>query len=90
MTIYMSRTGSPEQGQVKPQRGGGRDGFFSPSYIIVFDEKGKLQYTLGPQGSTDVPFYYIEKPLRGFTGKALCGFPFLRYMECLPFREEET
>ena len=33
---------------------------FSPSYIIVFDKNGNLQYTLGRTGSPDMPFYYIE------------------------------
>ena len=32
----------------------------SPSYILYFDSNGKLQYTLGQDGSTAVPFYYIE------------------------------
>ncbi|MCL2026314.1 MAG: hypothetical protein FWG92_05875 [Leptospirales bacterium] len=35
-------------------------GDFSPSYVLVFDKKGKLQYTLGQRGSTDTPFYYID------------------------------
>ncbi|MCP4133414.1 MAG: hypothetical protein GY754_20770 [bacterium] len=34
---------------------------FSPSYILVFNEKGKLQYTLGEKGTPDLPFYYIER-----------------------------
>ncbi len=34
---------------------------FSPSYILVFDSKGKLQYTLGQRGAPNLPFYYIEK-----------------------------
>lgn len=33
----------------------------SPSYIIVFDNEGKLQYTLGQKGEPDIPFYYIDK-----------------------------
>ena len=36
------------------------DGDFSPSYVLVFDKNGKLQYTLGQQGLTDTPFYYID------------------------------
>lgn len=32
----------------------------TPSYILVFDNNGKLQYTLGQRGTTDLPFYYIE------------------------------
>jgi len=38
-----------------------RDINFSPSYILVFNEKGKLQYTLGQKGTLGIPFYYIEK-----------------------------
>jgi len=34
---------------------------FSPSYILVFDKKGKLLYTLGKNGTPDLPFYYIER-----------------------------
>lgn len=33
---------------------------FSPSYILVFNNKGELQYTLGQRGIPDIPFYYIE------------------------------
>jgi len=33
---------------------------FSPSYVLVFDKNGKLQYTLGQNGSPNIPFYYIE------------------------------
>ncbi len=33
---------------------------FSPSYILVFDKKGKLQHTLGKRGTPDIPFYYID------------------------------
>lgn len=40
--------------------GGTPEGDFSPSYVLVFDNKGKLQYTLGQNGPTDTPFYYIE------------------------------
>ncbi|MGB4268650.1 MAG: hypothetical protein WBK20_05650 [Spirochaetota bacterium] len=32
----------------------------SPSFILVFDEEGKLQYTIGQTGMPTVPFYYIE------------------------------
>ena len=40
--------------------GGGSEGDFSPSFVLVFDKKGKLQYTLGQNGPTDTPFYYID------------------------------
>lgn len=32
----------------------------NPSYILVFDKKGTLQYTIGQRGKADSPFYYIE------------------------------
>lgn len=34
---------------------------FSPSYILVFDQNGDLQYTMGKLGTPEVPFFYIEK-----------------------------
>jgi hypothetical protein len=34
---------------------------FTPSYILIFDKKGDLQYTLGQSGVPNIPFYYIEK-----------------------------
>lgn len=34
---------------------------FSPSYILVFNENGELQYTMGKTGTPDIPFFYIEK-----------------------------
>ncbi len=33
---------------------------FSPSYILVFNSEGELQYTLGQRGAPDMPFYHIE------------------------------
>ncbi len=33
---------------------------FSPSYILVFNKDGELQYTLGQAGTPDIPFYHIE------------------------------
>jgi hypothetical protein len=33
---------------------------FSPSYILVFSDKGKLEHTLGQTGTPDIPFYHIE------------------------------
>ena len=38
----------------------GDGGDFTPSYILVFDAKGKLEYTLGQKGTPDMPFYYID------------------------------
>jgi hypothetical protein len=34
---------------------------FSPSYILVFDKRGELQYTLGQKGAPETPFYNIER-----------------------------
>ena len=31
-----------------------------PSFILVFDSAGKLQYSMGQKGAADFPFYYIE------------------------------
>ena len=36
-------------------------GSFSPSYILVFNKNGELQYTMGKTGTPDLPFFYIEK-----------------------------
>jgi len=33
---------------------------FSPSYLLVFNKKGNLEYTLGQKGVGGIPFYYIE------------------------------
>ncbi len=40
--------------------GSSEDGDFSPSYILVFNKDGELQYTLGQAGTPDIPFYHIE------------------------------
>ncbi len=37
----------------------GNSGFL-PSYILVFNKEGQLQYTLGKTGIPDLPFFYIE------------------------------
>ncbi|NLV68974.1 MAG: hypothetical protein GXY14_14995 [Spirochaetes bacterium] len=42
-------------------RKGGENGSFSPSYILVFNKNGELQYTMGKSGTPDLPFFYIEK-----------------------------
>ena len=34
---------------------------FSPTYILVFNNKGSLLYTLGKRGSPDIPFNFIER-----------------------------
>ena len=33
---------------------------FSPSYVLMFDRNGALQYTLGKQGLPNIPFDFIE------------------------------
>ncbi len=33
---------------------------FTPSFILVFNDRGELQYTLGQKGAPDVPFFQIE------------------------------
>ncbi len=45
----------------KKNGGADEDINFSPSYILVFNEEGKLQNTIGQEGTPDIPFYYIEK-----------------------------
>ncbi len=46
----------------KTAAAGDREGAnFSPSYILVFNENGELQYTMGKTGTPDIPFFYIEK-----------------------------
>ena len=42
---------------------------FSPSYILVFNEKGNLEYTLGQKGVRGIPFYYIESLKMSNNGK---------------------
>jgi hypothetical protein len=37
------------------------DSDFLPSYILVFNKNGELQYTMGKSGTSDIPFFYIEK-----------------------------
>jgi hypothetical protein len=38
-----------------------KDGGLSPSYILIFSEKGVLSYTLGRSGSPDIPFNFINE-----------------------------
>lgn len=42
-------------------RKGNDSGNFSPSYILIFNKNGELQYTMGKTGTPDLPFFYIEK-----------------------------
>ncbi len=46
------------QGRRDAYGGGAMD--LSPSYIMAFNKKGDLQYTLGQKGTPDIPFYQIE------------------------------
>ena len=34
---------------------------FTPSYILIFNGNGELQYTMGKTGTPEFPFFYIEK-----------------------------
>jgi hypothetical protein len=34
---------------------------FLPSYILVFKRNGELQYIMGKTGTSDIPFFYIER-----------------------------
>ena len=46
----------------KMQQDAGSDSIdFSPSYILVFNKNGELQYTLGQKGTPDTPLYHIER-----------------------------
>lgn len=51
--------------QIKDSRSHGDAGTdsidFSPSYILVFNKNGELQYTLGQKGMPDTPLYHIER-----------------------------
>jgi len=55
--IYVQNRFKPSR-KSRKNRNRGLD--FSPSYILVFNKNGNLQYTLGQKGSPDFPFYYIE------------------------------
>ncbi len=39
----------------------GESANFTPSYILVFNKNGELQYTMGKTGTPELPFFYIEK-----------------------------
>ncbi len=61
--IYIQNRFPQSQNSIK-KNAGGKDSEeinFSPSYILVFNSKGELQYTLGQRGTPDIPFYYIER-----------------------------
>ncbi len=50
----VSRRGLPESNQ-------NAELDFTPSFILVFNSKGDLQYTLGQAGVPNIPFYYIKR-----------------------------
>jgi hypothetical protein len=56
--IYIQNSFAPSQ-KYNNQISGKETGF-SLSYILVFDQKGNLIYTLGRTGSPDIPFTSIE------------------------------
>lgn len=56
--IYVQNSFSATQRQNTQIQG--KDIGISPSYILVFDEKGTLLYTLGKTGTPDIPFSSID------------------------------
>ena len=60
--VYIQNKFSRLRQGLQPDKDAGRDNTdFSPSYILVFNSRGELQYTLGQKGAPDVPFYQVEK-----------------------------
>ncbi|TAL32987.1 MAG: hypothetical protein EPN93_15080 [Spirochaetes bacterium] len=55
--IYVQNRLQPG-GQAKTEKSDDMD--FSPSYVLVFDKDGGLNYVNGQKGNPDIPFYYIE------------------------------
>lgn len=55
----LSPSGAAERAPAERSEGN-EELYFTPSYILVFNDKGNLQYTLGQKGTPDLPFYYIE------------------------------
>jgi len=47
--------------ETRSARSYGEGANFTPSYILVFNSKGELQYTMGKTGTPELPFFYIEK-----------------------------
>ncbi len=56
--LYMDDEGTLYVQNIVSNQGSGAD--FSPSYILVFNRDGQLQYTLGQTGAGAMPFYQIE------------------------------
>lgn len=47
--------------ETRSARTEGEGANFTPSYILVFNSDGELQYTMGKTGTPEFPFFYIEK-----------------------------
>jgi len=60
---------NPDKDTKKKTSSNNEDLDFSPSYVLVFNYKGKLQYTLGQEGVSSIPFYYLEKIFVDKTGQ---------------------
>jgi hypothetical protein len=59
--IYIQNKFSQIRDAKSQGEGSGDSIDFSPSYILVFDKKGELQYTIGQKGTPDTPLYNIER-----------------------------
>jgi hypothetical protein len=59
--IYIQNKFSQIRDSKSQAEGSGDSIDFSPSYILVFDKKGELQYTLGQKGTPDTPLYNLER-----------------------------
>ncbi len=59
--LYIQNKFSRIRDNEKDRSGGGNSIDFAPSYIVVFNKDGELQYTLGQKGATDTPFSHIER-----------------------------
>lgn len=59
--IYIQNKFSRIRDSVRERDVGNDSIDFSPSYVLVFNKKGELQYTLGQKGAPDTPFTHIER-----------------------------
>lgn len=59
--IYIQNKFSRIRDTIKERDIGNDSIDFSPSYILVFNKNGELQYTLGQKGAPDTPFTHIER-----------------------------
>jgi len=60
-SIYIQNRFATIRDNQNPDRGSNDSIDYSPSYIVVFDRRGALQYTLGQKGTPETPFYHIER-----------------------------